>query len=160
MKHHRLGATAVALLALTIPLSCSSSDGKASSSTTSKAKTSATTTTAPKAQPTNGAEAKVEAVPVLKDPVGIIKDVAMTSCDTKSGPVTAKGTAKNTGTAPTDIAVTVAWTLPTGNTVNARGVAVLKGVAPGAQKDWTITSTVSSTDPVQCVLGAQRGQSS
>jgi hypothetical protein len=152
----RMSAMACALLAIAVPLSCSGSDG--SSSGSQPPRRAETTTSAPKQGGTKASPtSEVDPVPALKNPVGIFKDVTLTSCDAKTGPVTAKGKVRNTGNAPADIAITVGWAKPTGNTISARGAVVLKAVGPGEEKEWSIDATVNSTEPVQCVVGAQRG---
>jgi ABC-type glycerol-3-phosphate transport system substrate-binding protein len=89
---------------------------------------------------------------------GVISDVTVESCDTEPGDVTARGTAKNSGKFPRDVAVVMSWTVGSVGDVVARGVAEVEDLEPGESAEWTIETTLPGSTTAACVPSAQAGQ--
>ncbi|MFT3970800.1 MAG: hypothetical protein QM695_11120 [Micropruina sp.] len=93
--------------------------------------------------------------PMVKDPQGAISDLTLGECATKPGEQKVKGTLTSSQKASADFLVTISWTTATGD-VMGRGFTVVKGLAPGATKKFTITAKVAP-GAVQCVKGVEFG---
>lgn len=88
---------------------------------------------------------------------GIIKDVAVESCDLEEGTVRAAGTATNSAQNAQDIVVSISWAVPTTSDVVARGIAILEDVKAGETLNWDVEAELGSSQTVACVPTALRG---
>lgn len=93
--------------------------------------------------------------PTVTKPQGAITDLTLGECGTEPGEQTVKGELKSSQKATADFLVTISWTTATGD-VMGRGFTVVKGLAPGATKKFTITAKVAP-GAVQCVKGVEFG---
>lgn len=95
-------------------------------------------------------------VPEVNEPAGAIKDATFGSCATEAGKREVSGKITSTAGATTDYVVTVSWVNDSSD-VLARGVAVLKAVAPGESKEFTIKATVPQ-GVATCTFHVVRGK--
>ena len=112
---------------------------------------------APSTQVTQGDISPVlPPVPALDNPVGIRSSISLDSCSTVAGPVTASGKAINTTDQTGDVVIVVEWVTESSD-VMARGLAVLRGLAPGVSTSWSATAQLDFNGAVTCVPTAQIG---
>jgi len=94
-------------------------------------------------------------LPTIPTGTGIIKDTAMTSCDTTGTKVSAKGTVTMPKGKGGDVVVSVSWTNSDSSSVYARGTTTLAGLKAGDKKDWTTSASLpAGAKSVSCVLGS------
>jgi hypothetical protein len=92
-------------------------------------------------------------------PTGVAADVTPDDCQSAVGPVTASGTASNSGKFARDLVVVVTWVVPGATSVPvARELAEIDDVAPGARSPWSVTGDVPPGPAVACVVTAYAGQ--
>ncbi len=107
--------------------------------------------------PSNVSPSDLPDIPALKrERGGAIKDLDLGECATDKGKQEVSGTITSSLKKRADYLVTVSWTTSSGD-VMGRGFAVLKGVAPGASKDFTIEAKVAD-GATQCVSGVVYGK--
>lgn len=150
----RAALAGAVLLAATALAGCSGSN---SAPTPSAGATSAPPVSASPSRSAEISPPSLTPIPTLSKEKGIVVDTTMTACSTKPGTVTANGTVRNSGSSASDLVVVVSWVLPQGNDVLARGVAVVKKAKPGAKSDWKVSTTLKTSQTVQCVLSSRRG---
>lgn len=117
--------------------------------------TSTAPSSGPAVDPARVSPTDMPSPPTLKDPQGAISDLTLGECATKPGEQKVKGKLTSSQKASADFLVTISWTTATGD-VMGRGFTVVKGLAPGASKKFTITAKVAP-GAVQCVKGVEFG---
>lgn len=142
MKQKITGIAPLALLTLALA-GCTGAQGN-SAEPTSPAPTGTVTTQEPTGE-------KIPSNPG----VGIIKSTTMTSCDTKEGDVTAKGTVTLPQDVKGTVQVMVSWTDPMTSVVLAQAIQKVEKAQPGKTTDWAVSAKLAkTTTDVKCVLGA------
>ncbi|WP_300677952.1 hypothetical protein [Nocardioides sp.] len=149
-----LGASAVAVLALTA--ACGSE--AATSPAPSASPTSGSVSTSPSGTADPGAISPTDlaSVPTLQGARGAISDLAGQQCNVGSGHQVARAEITSSATGTADYLVTVSWTTNAGD-VLARGYDRLAGVAAGEQRKVTIKAKVPA-GARRCVWGVERAQ--
>lgn len=89
---------------------------------------------------------------------GVIADLDVTSCDTQTGDVEARGTITNSARTARDLVVTVSWTVGSTGDVVAKGIATLPRTSPGLERRWVVRATVPGDATPACVPSAQSGR--
>ena len=154
MNKHRkpfLLIAAVAAAGLALAGCTPSSDGSSDGSSSALAP-------APSTQASQGVISPVlPPVPELDGAQGIRSSITLDQCGMAAGPVTAAGQATNGAGSATDIVIAVDWATASSDVV-ARGVAVLKAVAPGATVPWSVKAQLDYQGAVNCIPNAQAGK--
>lgn len=96
-------------------------------------------------------------VPDLSDGTGAIADASFGPCGVTAGEQRVTGTVTNSTTEAVRYVVTVSWVNGTSD-VLARGVAQLKNVAPGAEKEFKVAAQVPD-GVTTCTFHVLRGAS-
>lgn len=145
-----IAALAVAGLALA---GCTpSSDGSPSDASSSAL------APAPSTQASQGVISPVlPPLPELSGAQGIRASLTLEQCSMGAGPVTASGQVTNSTGQAADIVIAVDWATASSDVV-ARGVAVLKAVAPGDTVPWNSKAQMDYQGPVNCIPSAQAGK--
>ncbi|CAN5422532.1 hypothetical protein BH11ACT8_BH11ACT8_16870 [soil metagenome] len=94
--------------------------------------------------------------PTIKQAVGASSDIDWdpASCTTDAGRRTVKGTVTNPTRKRRGYVITITWI--SGAQVLGRGIAVVQGVQPGKEADWSLTAKVLDGAD-QCVPNVLRG---
>ncbi|MFP5016908.1 hypothetical protein ACKLTP_07925 [Paenarthrobacter ureafaciens] len=136
MKKSVACMTALLMSAVLAGCSSSGSGGQSPSNTTTQAATTG------EAKPANPG-------------TGIIEAAKMTSCDTATGKVTAKGIVTPPDGIKGTVKVSVSWVDPATSAVLARGERLFKGAKPGKALDWSVEAEITKPGTeAKCVLGA------
>lgn len=98
---------------------------------------------------------KLPEEPTVGDQTGAVKDATFGSCATSAGAQEVTGKITSSAAETTDYVVTVSWVNGTSD-VLARGVAVLKGVPAGGEKDFTVKADVPE-GATTCTFHVVRG---
>lgn len=93
--------------------------------------------------------------PAVKDEAGAVQDATFGDCSTDAGKQTVTGSLTSSAKKSQDYVVTVSWVNDTSD-VLARGVVVVKDLAPGASKKFTIDADVPK-GAATCTFHVVRG---
>lgn len=149
-------APAVAVPALVLALTaCSGDDGDEGSGDEPSSGAASSESTTPAANTTSPPD--IEPLPEVKKPQGARDDITYdeSTCGTEAGEQSVSGTLKNPTDKTQGYLVAISWTNATNDTLG-QGFAVVRGVQPGAEADWTVDANVAE-GAVQCVPFVQRG---
>lgn len=140
--------TAAALLALTLPLAACSGDEPTEADDKKEGATEAV-------DPARVSPTDLPDVPSLRKPKGAIADASFGECATAAGEQEVTGTVTNGTKGAKDYVVTVSWVNETSD-VLARGVATVKALGPGEERDVTVSAQVPDAVST-CTFHVQRG---
>ncbi|MCA0297045.1 MAG: hypothetical protein LCH96_17375 [Actinobacteria bacterium] len=115
----------------------------------------ATTSAAPTAVDPSKVSPKLPQEPTVSDQTGAVKDATFGSCSTTAGKQEVTGKITSSAATTTDYVVTVSWVNGTSD-VLARGVAVLKDIPAGGEKDFTLKADVPE-GATTCTFHVVRG---
>lgn len=93
--------------------------------------------------------------PAVKGEVGAVQDSTFGDCATDAGKQSVSGSLTSSAKKPQDYVVTVSWVNDTSD-VLARGVVVVRDLAPGASKKFTIDADVPK-GAATCTFHVVRG---
>lgn len=99
---------------------------------------------------------RLPAVPALKGGRGIVDQLRLDECPTAAGPTRASGEVTNPTDTVGDVVVVLSWTNHTYD-VLGRGVAVVKGLAPGATEQWSVEADLGE-GVTTCTPSARVGE--
>lgn len=140
---------ALALVALTLPLAACSGDDDPEKDESAQGDSTAV-------DPSRVSPTDMPKVPTLRKAKGAIADASFGECATDAGTQEVTGTVTNGTKGATDYVVTVSWINDTSD-VLARGVATVKGLEPGQEREVTVEADVPDA-VTSCTFHVQRGR--
>lgn len=113
------------------------------------------TPSGPSVDPARVSPTDLPTPPVIQDPKGAITDLTTGDCHTEPGEQKVDGKLTSSQKTTADFLVTISWATATGD-VMGRGFKLVKNLAPGQTKEFTIKAKVAE-GATQCVKGVEFG---
>ncbi len=109
----------------------------------------------PSVDPSRVSPTDLPTPPTVTDPQGDVKDLTLGDCNTEAGEQKVDASLTSTLDSRQDFVVSLSWTT-SANDVMGRGFKVLRNVAPGETREFTIKAKVADGAAV-CVPGVSYG---
>lgn len=149
-------AVVVCTLVLGAALSSCSGGGEPGDDPSSASSDASSASTSPTDEPTSDVATEPGGGPGVKSAQGAVSDLQLGRCSTKSGRQTVSGKVTSSADKTVDYVITLHWTNDEASGVGD-GFRVLRGVAPGETKKFTVKAVVGK-GATKCIPHVVYGQ--